>query len=49
MTAFIGAFIAFLQGLLMGMTATTIPPADPALAAGIGGLIKMGHIAYSHA
>lgn len=49
MTALVSAFIAFLQGILMGMTSTTIPPADPALAAGIGGIIKMGHIAYNHA
>jgi len=42
-TALVGAFIAFLQALLMGMTATTIPPADPALAAGFAGLLKASH------
>lgn len=42
-TALVGAFIAFLQGLLMGLTQTTVPPADPALAAGFGALLKASH------
>ena len=42
-TALVGAFIAFLQGLLMGMTTTTVPSADPALAAGFGAIIKASH------
>lgn len=43
-TALMGAFIAFLQSFLTGMVSTTAPVADPAMAAGIAGVLRAGYI-----
>jgi hypothetical protein len=43
-TALMGAFIAFLQSFLMGMTESTLPHADPTVAAGIGGALRAAYI-----
>jgi len=42
-TACVGALIAFLQGILAGLTSTGMPATDPALAAGFGAIIKASH------
>ena len=39
-TAIIGAGIAFLQSLLLGLTGTHIPTPDPVVAAAAGGTLK---------
>jgi len=43
-TALMGAGIAFIQSLLMSLTSHPNIVADPALAAGIGGVLRAGYI-----
>lgn len=43
-TALMGAFIAFLQSFLTGMVSMTAPVADPAMAAGVAGALRVAYI-----
>lgn len=48
-TALMGAFLAFLQSFLTGMTESALPHADPAMAAGTAGALRAVWVSKYHA
>lgn len=48
-TALMGAFIAFLQSFLVGMSDAALPHADPTMAAGTAGALRAVWVSRFHA